>query len=206
MIIELFGLPGASKTMLAKEFEQNSDFKIIKVSNKRELLFFNLIYLLKHPLKFFITLGYVIKNSPNWKLFYYKFMNFFLDTNAKYQKSFKYKNAILDQGYFQNVLSIFEKPIDGDMLRKYLNFLLWPDKLIVLDSPFSKLEIRNKSRGYFPRQKMGEDYLNQWKVVLQKNYETFKKILTTILLDYLIVDADQDIKEIYKDAHDFINK
>ena len=107
MIIEFFGMPGAGKSTVARELAKDSSFRIIKIRKKTELLLLNFKYFTSHPIKFFKLFILVLKNSKNYQEFYYKFMNCFLDYNAKFQKAKKFEKAILDQGYFQNIISFY---------------------------------------------------------------------------------------------------
>lgn len=199
MIIELFGLPGVGKTTLSRVLAERNNFEVIKIKSRGELIFLNFVYLIKHPIKFFATLFYIIKNSDSWPLFYYKFTNCFLHHNAKYQKALKFEKTILDQGYFQNVLSIFEKPIDEKELIKYSKYLLKPTKLIILDLPFDELEKRAQERGYFSRDEYDEIYKLSWKNMLKKNYDLFKNSAGILNLNYLLINAVGDTEQIYQD-------
>lgn len=165
MITELFGLPGSGKTTLANKMVADEGYTVVSVTNRRELLWLNLRYLLRHPVNFFVTLGYIVANSSDLSMLYYKFMNFFLDVNARYQKACRHPKAVLDQGYFQNILSVFEHEINAGALRRYMRFLLKPDKLMVLEAQ------RMPSYGW--RERRGRAYFEQWQKVMRKNYETF---------------------------------
>lgn len=205
MTIELFGLPGSGKSTLARALAEKNNFEIIKIRSKEELIFLNFIYFLKHPIKFFATFIYIIKNSRNCPDFYYKFTNTFLHHNAKYQKASKCVNAILDQGHLQNVLSVFENAMLPDFLKWYLKFLPRPDKLIILNLTFSKIRERTDERGYVSRSEFGPDYFNQWLGAVGENYRTFLKLLGGLGLDYEIIDADQNPEQIYDEAKNYIH-
>lgn len=188
MITEIFGLPGSGKTTLARQLVEKHGLKIIRTSNKAELLFFNLLYLIKHPINFIVTLTYIIINSCSWPMFYYKFMNFFLDTNARYQKASRYQKAILDQGYFQNVLSVFEKELDPKSLRRYCQFLFKPDKLIILDTPHHETLRRAELRGRYSRERFGQDYVARWQKIILANFNLFKSEIKNYDVSYTIVN------------------
>jgi hypothetical protein len=174
MIIEFYGLPGTGKTATAKKLEQETDFNIVKIKTKQELIFFNILFLLKHPIKFFVLLYFIIVNSVSLKEFYYKFMNAFLNCNAKYQKSKKYKKAIIDQGYFQGILSIFNKEIKNTSLNKYLNIILKPDILFIFEAPQVVRDKRILERGYYIRRGYNKEYLKNLENLISKNNNRWK--------------------------------
>lgn len=205
MIIELYGLPASGKTTLARKIARNTDFKIVEIKSKPELIYFNFLYLIKHPIKFIITLFYIILNSPNWNFFYQKFMNTFLQVNARYQKALRYKLAIIDQGYFQNIISVFEKEISSKILIRYIKFLLFPDKLIVFNISKNKRLKLMGERGYFARDKFGKAYRKKWEKIIEKNDKILKDNLRKINTDCLMV-KDKDINNSFKDVVGEIKK
>lgn len=187
MVIELFGLPGAGKTTLAKKLETEQGFKIVKIRSRWELLYLNLRHFFKNPVSSFMNLFFIIKSSPNLRLFYYKFMNFFMDINARYEKAGSCEKAILDQGYFQNILSVFEKPINQYQLEKYLRYLPKPDKLIVVDTPPEEIQRRVGERGYYSREKFGKEYVEKWRETTAQNYELVKAEIKNLGVNYEII-------------------
>lgn len=187
MTIELFGLPGSGKTTLAKKLEDEKGFKIIKINSRKELLYFNFIHFFKHPAGSLANLFFIIKNSPNPKIFYYKFMNFFMDINARYEKALFCDKAVLDQGYFQNVLSVFEKPITPDLLKRYLKYLPEPDRLIIIDILPEEALNRTQERGYYARERFGKDYVENWRKTVLWNYNLFKKEASNCGIKYDIL-------------------
>ncbi len=199
MIIELYGLSGAGKTTLSKEIAKNTNFRVVKIKNKFELLYFNFWYFIKHPIKFFVTLFYILKNSPNRKFLYRKFMNPFLHHNARYQKALRSKFSIIDQGYFQNIISVFEKKISPKFLKRYIKFLLLPDQLIVFDvSKKNRLAMMSK-RGYFARDEFDADYRKKWEKIIEHNDRILKEGLKNknISIDYRMI-KDADINNFFK--------
>ena len=199
MIIEFYGLPGAGKTTITQKLAAKSDFKIIKIRSKKELVLYNLLFFIKHPVKFFATIGYLIANSTGWPIFYYKFTNTFLHHNAKYQKALLEKYAILDQGYFQNVLSVFEEPISASFLVKYAGFLLKPDKLIILNLPSDDVSRRIEGRGYAARERFDREYFGKWLEVVKMNNKIFLENLDKLGMDYNIIDARRSADDICRE-------
>ena len=190
MIIEFYGLPGSGKTTTARQLVSSSGFEKVKIKNIKEITFFNLLFLFKHPVKFFVLLYFIISNSNSMSMFYSKFINAFLVRNAKYEKALRYKNAIIDEGHFQNILSVFEKPITEKSLMKYLRFTLYPDFLIIFDINKEELAKRIEKRGYISREDLGTKYLEGWKKVTAKNHELLLSSKDRLDVRYLVYSRD----------------
>jgi len=121
-------------------------------------------------------------------------MNCFFDYNAKYQKALRCRNAILDQGYFQNIISLFEKPLTLKILRRYLNLILLPDKLFILNISPEEIKKRMiKKETNLPRSQFGYTYVKKWFSLIKKNDKFFKKNLRMVSINYLIISNQKDI-------------
>ena len=132
MIIELFGLPGAGKSTLARSLESSGEVSRVRIGSRSELLLLNLLFFVRHPIRSVLLLSYIIRYTGSLALFYTKFMNLFLEHNAKYEKARKQEGkAVIDQGYFQNLLSLFEHPMSEAVLSRYARLLPKPDELWV---------------------------------------------------------------------------
>ncbi|MFH1744874.1 MAG: AAA family ATPase [bacterium] len=190
MIIEIYGLPGSGKTTAAKRIADSCGYEIIKIRKKSELVFYNFLFLIKHPVRFFVLLYYVFRFSSSLKEFYFKLMNTFFDYNAKYQKALKKKNAILDQNYFTNIFAVFTKPVDAEVLTKYLKYVLCPDKLIIMNIDKDIREKRVMERNYFARDDFGDEYKKEWREAMEKNNKIFFDVVKKMKIDYLILDDD----------------
>ena len=204
MIIELLGMPGAGKTTLAQRIEDSTDFKIIRIKNKKELLKYNLIYLIKHPIKFIVTLYYIITNSDSWKMFYYKFTNLFLHHNAKYQKALSHEKAIIDQGYFQNFLAVFEKLLSSREMFRYLGNLLYPDILFFVDVDDDVAKKRLLNRPHRVRGNFDPEYVNNWKKIVSSNAQLLKNQLSQVKIKSFIINGNKTTDEITKELEGII--
>lgn len=180
MIIELYGLPGAGKSTLAKKLAEEKKLEIVKIRSKKDLLFYNFIFFLKRPIKFLVSLFFIIANSSGLEIFYYKFMNCFLHYNAKHERSIKLAGAILDQGHFQNILSVFERPISQKKLLFYLKFIPRPDELIIFDLPKEEIEKRITARGYLGRENLKNIDQQKWQESMRSNHKLFLNSLDKI--------------------------
>lgn len=184
MIIELYGLPGSGKSTLAKKMAEEQGYKIIKIRKRWELVWYNLLFLIKHPYKFIALLVFLIKHTPDKNLLYFKLMNVFFDYNAKYQKALRYQNAIMDQGYCLNTFAIFDNAVSAEEIKKYFKLILKPDKLIILDISFKESLRRTTARGYFAREKFGRDYLKKWQAAIEENNKVFLEIVNELGINY----------------------
>lgn len=200
MIIELYGLPGTGKTTVAKRIAERTDFKIVVIKNKRELAWLNTLFFLKHPTRFFMLLWYIAVNSHGPRMFYYKFMNSFLLNNAKQQKALHFKNALIDQGYFQNIISVFEAPLTHEILKRYTKLFLFPDMLLFFSAPSFTREQRAIQRGRFSREQFGNEYVASWKKIIEKNDELLKECISGLSVHHRIVDAGRDGEEVYREV------
>lgn len=195
MIIEFYGLSGSGKTTLANKIEKEGDFKVVRIQSLTELIFYNFLFAANHPFKYIAIFVYLVLNSNfSLKMFYYKFMNTFLHHNAKYQKALGCKRAIIDQGHFQNILAVFEKPVEKDALMRYLKFLPKPDALILFD--VSEEEIKKS-----PREDFGGEYFKKWKKIIQENNKLFLSIIGDLNLNYFILKKPEDWNLIYEKLH-----
>ncbi len=186
MIVELYGLPASGKTTLARKMVSDGYVRV-KIKNKKELLFYNFLFLAKHPVKFVASFIYVILNFGSASLFYYKFINAFLDKNAKYQKSLRFKKSLIDQGHIQNIVSVFENKLTPREMIRYLRFLPLPDKLIVFDVNRAKRDERAGQRGYSARMNFGSDYQKEWREIIEYNDKLLKSILKDVQVEYFTI-------------------
>jgi hypothetical protein len=196
MIIELYGLPGSGKTTLSKNLSSFKDFKLVKIENNTELVFFSLLSLLRHPIVFLYTFYLVTVNSSSVGMFYYKFMNILLHRNAKHMKAFFYKSSVIDEGFSQNILSIYEKTISKKELKRIVSLSPKPNTLVVFNIDSNILENRVKKTA--ARRNFGEEYYIKWKEVIRKNNELFLHELENLPLKYVLISNQEDVDTLLK--------
>jgi len=207
MIVEFFGRAGSGKSTVARLISQKYNIPVIKIRSKQKLLYLNLLFSIKHPYKSIRRFFYVASNSINLKMFYYKFMNTFMQVNAKYQQALMIEGvSILDQGYVQSILSMFEKKVSEEQMLKYVNTILFPDKLIIFETTKEILEVRLNNRGYYVRPFLDKAYLETWQKNVDHNYQVLKNILPKFPCEVFIVDSSQTPEEISQEIMNFLNK
>jgi broad-specificity NMP kinase len=189
MIIELYGLPGSGKTTLAETISRARDLPIVRIENRREILLYNFLFLMAHPVKYLVSFGYLVRGSANLKMFNFKFLSFFLNRNAKYQKAQESPSAVIDEGHIQNMISFFEAPVSEKQLRTCLKYAPMPDLLIVLELTREELESVVEGRAYTIRKGFGRDYLSGWLESMQRNNETLRDIIPSLDVRHVVVDA-----------------
>ncbi len=196
MIIEFYGLPGSGKSTIARKLAEGNTFRIIKIRKKSELIFYNLKYALTNPLNFCGLLLLVIRNSGSGKEFYHKFMNCFLDYNAKFEKAKKFQFAILDQGYFQNIISLFNHELSKDELKKYCYIILQPDKLFIFSIASEERQKRQAKRGYGERGNFTDSENKKYLAMSEYNFNNFLKYAKQIVPESVILDSTKSMEEI----------
>ncbi|MFA6050275.1 MAG: glycosyltransferase [Candidatus Paceibacterota bacterium] len=177
MIGEFIGLPCAGKSTAVRSLVSKGLIKRSRIEGSAELLSWNVVFLLRHPVRFFLLFYYIVRHSTSWKLLYYKFTNLFLHVNGKYTKAVFLKRAIIDQGFVQNCISLFEKEVSEEEMKKYLKCALVPDEVIVFDTPVDVRKERMKNRNFAVRDMFDSLYKDEWQKISENNYKTLLRIL-----------------------------
>ena len=193
MIVEFFGLPATGKTSIALKLSDGREWKIVKVYSRFELLWLNAIFVVKYPRQWLKLLAFVIKYSLNYKLFYYKFINAFLYSNSKFIKAKKMNCAIIDQGHFQGVISLFEKKITKDETVLYMATCPLPDILVVFKSEENERRLREAARENNYRDQFGPEYKNAWREIIAENTKTFLEIIAMSKIPHFLFNSDETV-------------
>jgi thymidylate kinase len=199
MTIEFFGLSGSGKSTIAKTLANKGGYQIIRIRKKKELFYYNLLSFLRHPIAFICLFILVIKHSSGYKEFYYKFMNCFLDYNAKYEKARGVEMAILDQGYFQNIISLYDRSIkkeDLDQLRKIIRL---PDILFVFELDKEKRRQRHEERGYGLRGNFDAIEQEEFTKVSEENFLFFCRQGKEVFENMIFIDASKELEDTIKE-------
>ncbi len=177
MIYEFFGLPGSGKTYLAERFSQNKQMPLVEVRGNVAKYTWAFIFACARPRIFFSFLKELIKENKQYPgLLRYKINTLYLRAVAKEGKALARKDAVIDEGLFQVLLYIFEKEITERDIASCARFLKKRNIHIVEASHAVRRE-RMKARGRFPRAFLGEEYLQQWFPVLEKNYALIRELI-----------------------------
>jgi glycosyltransferase involved in cell wall biosynthesis len=183
MIIELFGLPGAGKSSLARAWEQEGAVRIRALS-RGELVAENILYALRQPLSCVRQLRWLLASAPPAAR-YTLFMNAFLVHNAKYERARRVSNrgtiALIDQGHFQNVLSIFGTAPTAGELEAYARTLPRPHLLVVLDVAKEERLRRLAQRSWQPREGASETERAQYADIAERNFLAIRERLADIV-------------------------
>jgi len=204
MIVELAGLPGVGKSTIAKALTKNG-WEVIQADSRSELLWYNLLFVLNHPIRFFLLLGYIFSHANSFSEWYLLFMNSFLHVNAKYIKAKKHEKAIIDQGYTQNIVSFFTKPADTRAINQYLNTVLKPDLVIFLTAPQEIRKKRLRQRGYGIRDRSGNISTEQWLQAADENISTARECLQESTWQWEIITTTGGEREVVRSVQKRIN-
>ena len=123
-------------------------------------------------------------------------MNTFLRHNAKYMKARKFKNAIIDQGHWQNIISVFEDKIAVKNLERYIKYFIYPDKLFIFNLGNEQRRARMARRGHGARDNYDEDYKEKWLEATKHNDGALRQIAGNIPVDYFFIDAARPVNEL----------
>ena len=175
MIIELFGLPGSGKSTRARALEQEGKVVRVRINSRTELLVRNALFFFQYPVTTIRLAVYLLKYGGRGTLFRTKVISLFLGHNAKYQKARWMKGVyIIDQGHFQNLLSLFEVPLTEVEMRAYVALLPKPDELWICTVEEGERARRLRERGY------GGGNEDRAQDAVQKNFSLAQRILPEV--------------------------
>lgn len=178
MIVELYGPPASGKTTFAKRLRNEAGYERVRITSRWKLVWYNLIFLCTHPLRFFALLYYVVRYIGSWRLFYYKLMNL-LDYHASWVYAHRASsNCVLDQGHHQNIISFFEHPVSSAVITRFVSWMPPVDILVVFDISRSQRATWLTERGFCsPREKLSESSQKRWQEAYEENHCTFVNLV-----------------------------
>ncbi len=172
MIVELVGLPGSGKSTFARALEKEGIWIRARIDGRWELLYYGVFFILRHPLSTVFQLIWLVRYRGNSALWYTKFINLFLVHNAKFMKASLAPSAIIDQGHLQNAMSLFDEPVEREVILRYLTAFPRPDVSVFFDIDADERARRQQERGYEPREALSLSSRETWKIASEKHFGT----------------------------------
>ncbi len=201
MIAEFAGLPGSGKSTGARYVLSKHFIKRSRIESTLSLLFWNLVFLIRHPIRSAKLFVYILRYSGGTKLFYYKFTNLFLHANGKHMKAKFLRRAIIDQGFVQNCISLFEHVASIEEISSYLRLAPLPDQMIVFDTSYHIREERMSKREFTVRDAFDPEYKSEYKEIAEKNWATLLKVLPQFVENIVMLKEgkeEEGLKEIFE--------
>jgi len=192
MIIELVGLPAVGKTHIAQQLEQRG-YVCVDVT-RFEILWRSFVYAVAHPAKVFRHGVFLFSNLSSYSIGYLKFMNLFLRAYAIQQKAEKVPRAVVDQGLYQNALSLFTKIPSKEVVRSLIK--LFPRNVLwCVEIPESIRSERLQSRGVLPREEYGEREAEVLSNVSLATYPVLKEVLNEESRTFYEINGEEELGE-----------
>ncbi len=169
IIFQFFGLPGAGKTFYFEEINKN--IKPIYIKEKRNKVFFTILFFIFNPLTTIFYIKIIIKeNKHNRKILYYKIFKLFIDTVANEQKAFLNKESvIIDQGIILFLMSIYERKIKEGELEIFLPYLRKNYFIYIIIASKKIRQKRMEARKRIPRSRIGRNYAISMQKIFKEN-------------------------------------
>lgn len=180
MIHEFIGPPGSGKTFFSKKKSIDDSIDIIEVSGKKEKFLLILQFIVRRPIFFIFLFFLIIKENISYpKLCIYKLKFIYLNIVAKEQKAMNSnEDVIVDEGFFQLILSIYDRKINIRELRIFRHFLKSERYHLILLEVDKKVRLdRMQKRGRLPRSDFGIEYIKKLYPIIDKNSEIVCKFI-----------------------------
>lgn len=184
MIIELFGLPGSGKTTFGNNLDKGN---FIFIKSKKYSFIFKVICIFKYLIFFFWLKEIILETLKfkKWKLVRFK-VSLVISTLCTFSeansiKNNTEKNILLDEGFLQRLLSVYEEKKDIEFFQKIVKKVLLTDCVFIINFNFNIFLRYEDTRNN--RKILGEDYFNNWKNVLDYNYKNILECIKLMNID-----------------------
>ncbi len=177
MIYEFLGLPGAGKSYISSKLANQKKLECIHIAGKKERVLRALLFIMTHPVfSMYMMYLFTKENYKNISLFKHKLLTIVIEIMAREQKAGN-KNCIVETGFFQLMLSLFERKIehkDIALLFRWLHKRSYTVYIVEADTAVR--EKRIQERGRIPRGGIvtDTDKLSAWFTLLEYNFEIIK--------------------------------
>jgi len=198
MIIEFFGLSGTGKTVIGRELSRMLKIEYINVDSFFEKIKYALFYFFTSPLKttrlFFKTIN---ESGLSFNLMRQKLFILFCMAIRNQKALGKGGNGvvILDEGMAEYGLTLFEKEINEEEVRKYLQKNTAFDILVILRTDSNERIRRMEQKTKIPRSHLGID-IGKWQLIQENNEKVFRRVFERYFDDRNFIEVDTTGKTI----------
>ena len=182
MIIEFFGPSGVGKSTIAQELSNNTRWEYIAINSRKEKLKYVIISLFRLPVRFLsLFCRTIIEGKYSLALLRHKIHLFteYVARNEKARIKGIRQNVILDEGFAQYGLSLYEHNISKKTALRYVNKFILCNcnkiEVIILCNEQDRIK-RMENRKRIPRVHLNIDN-KTWQRIVSKNFDTFLNVL-----------------------------